>query len=217
MLDEELVDRGIRRLDGRERRMGAERGWKGHFQRTTREQKMNVDAMLRRIDEEITQHNQEIAARQVAIMRLQDSRRVLMGLAEGDQIKAEMARAERAGAPAQINGHAQPMLIVRRTGSGDEGPPPAEKKQRAKNRTGKRQYTSSHEYGGGAALRERVVELVKKTGPIIGREIGNRLNIPKGAESRQPLSNALYELKRQGVLERDESKLYSLARRPGMQ
>lgn len=203
---------------------------------------MNVDAMLRRIDEEITGHRQEIAARQVAIARLEDSRRVLMGLAEGDQIKAEMARAERVGAPAQINGHAQPMLIVRRVGSGDEGPPPASPKKKkprdyererelakarlggreagteppAKSRTGKRHYTSSHAYGGGAALREKVVELVKKTGPIIGREIGNRLNIPTGTESRQPLSNALYELKRTGVLRRDESKLYSLAR-PGMQ
>jgi len=199
---------------------------------------MNVDAMLRRIDDEITAHRQEIAGRQVAIARLEDSRRVLMGLAEGDQIKAEMARAERTGAPAQINGHAQPMLIVRRVGSGDEGPPPAEPKKKkprnyererelakarlggteppAKSRAGKRQYASAKEYGGGAALRDKVAALVAKTGPIKSKEIGNRLGIPTGPDERQPLANALYELKRRGVLQRDESNLYSVAR-PGMQ
>jgi hypothetical protein len=199
---------------------------------------MNVDAMLRRIDEEITGHRQEIAGRQVAIARLEDSRKVLMGLAEGDMIKAEMAKAERVGAPAQINGHAQPMLIVRRVGSGDEGPPPKAKKPRnyererelAKARLGgreagteppaktrkKREYTSATAYGGGEALRAKVAALVAKTGPIKSAEIGNRLGMPTGLDNRQPLANALYELKRRGVLQRDESKLYSLAR-PGMQ
>src|SRR5580765_7905988 len=80
----------------------------------------DVDAMLRRIDQEIVQHRQEIAGRQVAIARLEDSRKVLQGLVEGDQIAAEMARAERGAAPGQINGHARPMLIVRRTGSDEE-------------------------------------------------------------------------------------------------
>lgn len=200
---------------------------------------MNVDAMLRRIDEEITAHNQEIAGRQVAIARLQDTRRVLMGLAEGDQLAAEVARAERTAAPGQINGHARPMLIVRRTGTPDE---PAEKPKKGKPRDyererataaelrqkreqgeaqppasrSKRQYTSANAYGGGKVLQEKVVALVKKTGPIASREIGNRLNIPQGTNDRQPLSNALWQLKHDGVLQRDDSKLYSLAH-SGMQ
>lgn len=202
---------------------------------------MNVDATLRRIDEEIVAHRQQIAAHQVSIARLEDSRKVLMGLAEGDQIAREVAKTERVG---QINGeHARPMLIVRRTGSGDEvGPPPeppakakkerdyARERELARARLGgreagteppaktrkKRHYTSATEYGGGQVLRDKIAALVAKTGPIKSREIGNRLGIPTGPDERQPLANALYELKRRGVLQRDESQLYSLAR-PGMQ
>ena len=204
---------------------------------------MNVDATLRRIDEEIVDHRQQIAAHQVAIMRLEDSRKVLMGLAEGDQIAAEMARAERTAAPGEIYGHGRRMLIVRRTGSGDEGPPPAPKKAKAKKTRDydrerakaaelqrkreqgeapppatrvKRQYTSADVYGGGKVLQEKVVALVKKTGPIASREIGNRLNIPQGTNDRQPLSNALWTLKAAGVLQRDDHKLYSLTH-SGMQ
>lgn len=204
---------------------------------------MNVDATLRRIDEEIVEHRKQIATHQVAIARLEDTRRVLMGLVEGDQIAAEMARAERTAAPDQINGHARPMLIVRRTGSGDEGPPPAPKKAKAKKVRDygrerakaaelqrkreqgeapppaprkKREYTSADVYGGGKVLQEKVVALVKKTGPIASREIGNRLNIPQGTNDRQPLSNALWTLKNAGVLQRDDNKLYSLAH-SGMQ
>lgn len=200
---------------------------------------MNVDAMLRRIDEEITAHNQEIAGRQVAIARLQDTRRVLMGLAEGDQMAAEAAKMERTAA-GQLNGHVGPMLIVRRTGTGDEDGTESQRRKTGKAKPRnydrerakaaelqqkrergeapppasrvKRKYTSADAYGGGKVLQEKVVALVKKTGPIASREIGNRLNIPAGTNDRQPLSNALWTLKHAGVLKRDESKLYSLAR-----
>lgn len=203
----------------------------------------HVDDTLRRLDEEIVQHRKEIAGHQVAIMRLEDTRRVLMGLVEGDQIAAEMVRAERAAAPGQINGHASPLLIVRRTGTGDDGPPPAPKKAKAKKARDyererakaaelqrkreqgeapapksrvKRNYTSADVYGGGKVLQEKVFELVKRTGPIMSREIGNRLKMPTGADDRQPLSNALWELKRTGRLQRDDNKLYSVAH-SGMQ
>jgi hypothetical protein len=201
---------------------------------------MNVDATLRRLDEEIVGHRQQIATHQVAIARLEDTRKVLMGLAEGDQIAREVAKAERVG---QISGeHARPMLIVRRTGTGDEdgtesarrkGPPVKNGKPRdyererelAKARLEGKQpepkkepkhYTSATKYGGGKELMQKIVSLVQKTGPIASREIGNRLDMPTSSNERQPLSNALWQLKKEGVLKRDDNKLYSVVR-SGMQ
>lgn len=203
---------------------------------------MNVDAMLRRIDDEITQHNQEIAARQVAIMRLQDTRKVLMGLAEGDQIAAEEAKLQRGAA--QLNGHSAPMLIVRRIGSGDDEAPAPKKSKNKKPRNYEREreaaaelqrkrdqgavpppkkrgppkpreslkYDTAERWGGAKALEDKIAALVAKTGPIQSREIGNRMGFEQGSIHRQPLSNALWALKKNGRLQRDDNNLYTVVR-----
>src|SRR5207249_2226922 len=73
----------------------------------------DIQSTLRRLDEEIVGHKQQIARSQVEIARLQDTRMVLMRLAEDDIAHAEAERAERAG---MIAGeHAKPVLIVRKT------------------------------------------------------------------------------------------------------
>ena len=78
----------------------------------------DVAATLRRIDEQITGYNQQIARARVEIARLQETRLVLSGLAEEDVILAEQAKQEARGV---INGsHARPVLIVRKVGTGDE-------------------------------------------------------------------------------------------------
>lgn len=81
----------------------------------------DVAATLKRIDDEIVQRRQNIAYHQVEIARLEDTRRVLMGLAEEDIERAEQARN-----PERIA--AQPVvqsITVRKIGGGEEeGPPP---------------------------------------------------------------------------------------------
>ena len=78
---------------------------------------MTSQATIRRLDEEITGRRQQIAALQVEIARLEDSRRVFMSLMEADQHATE-TRAQRAEGPPPglSNGsHGKPMLIVRKT------------------------------------------------------------------------------------------------------
>lgn len=101
----------------------------------------NVQNYLRRLDDEIGQHRRDIAVHQVEIARLEDARRVVIGLAEKDAtIAAE-------GPARQLNGHAEkPLLIVREAKSEDvdEAARQREKKrlreQDPKRRDYKREY-----------------------------------------------------------------------------
>ena len=142
----------------------------------------DIQATLRRIDDEITFCRQEIARQQVSIVRLEDTRRVLMGIAESDQASREAGTAERLGA---INGsHARPEIIVRKIGTVD--------KKARKPRAGA--------IGESTMMRQKILDVLK--GPMTPAEIGDKLGIPRGEEHRKVMHNALYTLRIRGKLDR---------------
>jgi hypothetical protein len=175
----------------------------------------DVQATLRRLDEEIVGHKQNIARHQVEIARLQDTRAVLMRLAEDDIAHAEAAKAERVGVlPGE---HAKPQLIVRKIGSGDEegsasqaakrygktiharanGSATAEKPKKRR----KREASESGE------MRAKIMKIMDTT-PMSSREIGDFLGLPRDEKARKSMSNALYQLKVKGELIRDAEHRY---------
>jgi hypothetical protein len=79
---------------------------------------MNVPAYLRKIDDEIREHRQHIALHQVEIARLEDARRVMIGLAEKDEAKAN-------GQPV-LAADEKPLLIMRDAKPAPAVAPPAE-------------------------------------------------------------------------------------------
>ena len=182
----------------------------------------DVSSMLRRLDEEITGHKQRIAFSQVEIARLQDTRQVLMRLAEDDQHAEEASKVERLRI---INGaHAKPELIVRRTGTGEEAKEeakpgkkdaPDDKKaaeKRAKDAErhrlkrlakGSKPKPSGETTSG--QMREAVMRVVDAETPMNSREIALHLGI-KGND--QLLYNALYQLRKSGLLIRGEDNRY---------
>lgn len=166
----------------------------------------DINATLRRLDEEIVGHKQRIAFSQVEIARLQDTRLVLMRLVEDDQHAAETAVTERAGL---INGaHAHPQLIVRKTGSGE--PAKAEKAKRDY-KVDSAKYGRRNKPSVSGGFRDRIVALLREAPPLASSEIGDRLGLPRGDEVRKPMSNALYQLRIRGRVERDPEHRYSLA------
>lgn len=177
----------------------------------------DIQATLRRLDEEIVGHKQQIAMHQVEIVRLQDTRNLLMTLAEGDIARAEASRAERASAHMLDGMHSKPVLIVRKTGSGDEGPPPnATVHARANGHTktgkprGKRRAGASES----GDFRDRIMKVMDPETPMSSREIGDYLGLPRDEKARKPMSNALYQLKVKGQLIRDAENRYALPPRP---
>jgi hypothetical protein len=179
----------------------------------------DVSSMLRRLDEEITGHKQRIAFSQVEIARLQDTRQVLMRLAEDDQHAEEQNKLERLRI---INGaHAKPELIVRRTGTGEEEAKPKKKdapddkkaaEKRAKDaerhrlkRLAKGSRPKPSGEGASGQMREAVLRVVDAETPMNSREIALHLGI-KGND--QLLYNALYQLRKSGLLTRGEDKRY---------
>lgn len=177
-----------------------------------------TDAALRRIDEEIIAHRQQIAGHQVSIMRLEDSRKVLMGLAEGDVIAEAHAKAETSR---QIGGaHAQPMLIVRRTGS-DEAPKRQTPLKNGKHRDYDRERKlakarlagkppGEHAASASAAMRRRVVAVLKSQGkPMTTGDIKKALGIDGSYNTveMKTLSNAVYSLGRLGTLKRNDATM----------
>lgn len=66
---------------------------------------MNIPAYLRKLDDEIREHRQHIALHQVEIARLEDARRVMIGLAEKDEAKAN--------GTAALPASEKPLLIMR--------------------------------------------------------------------------------------------------------
>jgi hypothetical protein len=172
----------------------------------------DVQATLRRIDEEITASRQEIARQQINIVRLEDTRRVLMGLAEADQEAAAHRVADRGNV--LPGSHARPVLIVRKIGSGDA----SEMVDGAHSdaplgivASGKRkgQPRVRKSRSGATELRERVLRVVEPGGkPISPKEIGNNIGLPAREEVRKPLWNQLYQMRVKGLIERDEVGRY---------
>lgn len=192
----------------------------------------DVQATLRRIDEEITGHHQQIARHRVEIARLQETRLVLMGIAEGDMAAAERASQERVHT---INGaHARPVLIVRKEGSGE-----AEAERHAKVLERKKRYRDQAKARRDEIKRaaEQASPAIKK-GPKTGKtprasasglwrpkvletlrgesegmsrlELGDFFGLPRGEKARKALSNALYTLTNNGRLARDDAGRFIL-------
>lgn len=162
----------------------------------------DVQATLRRIDEEITDRRQKIAYHQVEIARLEDTRTVLMGLAESD---TDRARADREARGHVINGHhARPVLIARKEGSGGEDG--SASKAAKEGRKPPRRARGLP--GGSTDFRRRILQLLKNGEAMTSAEIGNHLGVPAGAEPRKPMGNALYHLRRTGILTRDGENRY---------
>lgn len=168
----------------------------------------DIVTTLRRLDEEIVGHHQNIARSQVEIMRLQDTRKVLMRLVEDDQHAAEAAAQERLGS---VNGaHAKPVLIVRKTGS-DEPAKAAKTKRDYKTDSAKYGRRNKPSVSGG--FRDRIAKLLAGAeAPMTSQEIGDHLGVPRGDAPRKPMSNALYQMRIRGDVKRDPDHRYS---RPG--
>lgn len=193
----------------------------------------DVEGTLRRIDEEITGHKQNIARSQVEVMRLQETRLVLMGIAEGDAAAHEQAKAERVHT---INGsHAKPVLIVRREGAGE-----AEEERHAKELERKKKYrdakraakaerqeaepvkpvkpvrkaTKTPRASASGMWRPKVLETLRgESEGMTRQQLGDFFGLPRGEKKRKALSNALYYLSNNGQLARHEGRF--VLRRPG--
>lgn len=174
----------------------------------------DMQAMLRRLDEEIIGHQQQIAMHQVEMVRAQDARRLLMGLAEADHDAAQSAAMQRQGV---IPGaHSKPMLIVRKVGSGE----PEMSSERTERELGiveggKRKglpRLRPARKGTKAVLtdlRERILKVVTPGEEPMGpREIGNNIGLSTKEQDRKPMWNALYQMKLKGVLQRDAEGRY---------
>lgn len=177
----------------------------------------DVSATLRRIDEEIVGHKQQIARSQVEIMRLQDTRQVLARLVEDDQHAEQAAKMERLGVLA--GAHAKPELIVRMTGSGGEdgSASKAAKAGTTMHAKAKRDYkVDSAKYGRrkkpsvSGAIREKIMAMMDAETPMASREIGDYLGLPREETARKDMSNALYRLRLNGQLVRDDENRYQL-------
>jgi hypothetical protein len=180
----------------------------------------DIAATIRRLDEEIVGHHQQIARHRVEIMQLQDTRKVLMGLAEDDIAHAESSRAERANVIA--GEHSRPQLIVRKVGTGDEeGSASKERKNGTvtmhaatekqptkrgpKNRNGgwkKGQPSVSGEF------RAKILATLDDQTPMSSKEIGDYLGLSRDEEARKGMSNALYQLRVKGLLKHLPDKRY---------
>jgi hypothetical protein len=150
----------------------------------------DVQATLKRIDDQIVTHKQNIARSQVEIMRLQETRIVLMGLAEEDQAAAGYAREERQGV---VSGsHAKPMLIVRKTGNGLN----SSGNRRGMNDKSKNPIDKDSTKAKVTALLQSTPTAELSVGAII-----DRLGIgPLRGKARQPIYQALWELKRDRIV-----------------
>jgi hypothetical protein len=175
----------------------------------------DVQGTLKRIDEQITAHNQSIARSRLEIARLQETRLVLMGLAEEDILVAEQAKMERAGL---INGqHSVPKLIVRKVGTGDEEGSASKAAKLGLNSAGNRRGMNtlgrkpgSKNVSARGEYRDRVFAALKGGEAMTGTELGDYFGMPRKAKARKPLQNALFFLRSNGQLHRDAEKRYSL-------
>ena len=144
----------------------------------------DISATLRRIDEEINGTRQQIAALQVNIVRLEDTRRVIMGLAEADQAASH----PHPGEVLLPGSHARPELIVRpTTGAGSINGQPHRAgagKKRGRNASGE--------------LRQRILGLLQD-GPMTSGDLADNLGLPRGQQFRKPMANVLYNMRKKGA------------------
>lgn len=176
---------------------------------------MKVDqSILRRLDQELIGHQQQIAMHQVEIARLQDTRRLLMGLVEDDQAAADRAKA---GPELLPGSHAKPMLIVRKVGSGEadqsdnlgivasgrrKGLPRLRKGRSGVKMKPKGQRPLTR-------LKSRVLDAVEPGGKAISpRDLGDQLGLSRDDADRKPLWNTLYQMRQKGLIKRDQIGQY---------
>ena len=150
----------------------------------------DVQAMLRRIDEELTAHRQTIAVSRVKIGELEETRRILMGLSEDDQAAAEA----RKGNGGLLEGsHAKPVLIVRKISNGAAHDEPKKKRKHRK------------DDGSMADMKARILKTLEdEADGLTSHEIGNHLGLGPTYQDRNQMSNALYQMKTAGILGRHE-------------
>ena len=169
----------------------------------------DVAGTLKRIDEEIVGHKQAIARHQIEIVRLQDTRSVLMHLVEDDIAAAEASRSQERHAILAGQG-SKPMIVVRKV-TEDESPPPS-KTMHAKNgsavKTGKPRGKRVPGKSESGDYREKILGLVDTETPMSSQEIGDHLGLPRNETARKAMSNALYQLRVKGQLLRGEDRRY---------
>jgi uncharacterized protein (DUF433 family) len=179
----------------------------------------DIHATLRRLDEEITFHNQQIAGHRVEIARAQEARLVLMRIAEADMAMEQMARQERVGV---IDGaHARPELIVRRDTSGeDEEEAKAALREkwrqasqaRRDKKNGSNANANTNTKSVTANVRDRVRDLLKdKPEGMTQDQIADFFGLLRDNKTRKPLANALYQMRHKGEIRRDEDYHYRMA------
>jgi len=147
---------------------------------------MNIAAYLKRLDAEITTHRQQIALHQLEIAKIEDARRVIVGIEERE--------AGHFGADHGLNG--EPIVIARRPALGDESgaaskaakygalPAPAKKKRD----------------GPGRGLTQRVLDFFEaKEGAHATAEIREALKLDATGTKR--LHGTLNMLKTRGTLD----------------
>lgn len=147
----------------------------------------DISPTLRRIDEEITATRQQIAALQVNIVRLEDARRVFMGMAEADQAHREAGGRAELLAPGS---HARPQLIVRPTGSSEINGKPFKRKRRRKRPQGTVR----------AQLEKGIVAALADGATLTSTEVADQIGIPPGNHERHPLREALRFMLHDGQL-----------------
>ena len=147
---------------------------------------MNISAYLKKLDDKITSHRQQIALHQLEIAKIEDARRVIVGIEERE--------AGHFGADHGLNG--EPIVIARRPALGDESgaaskaakygalPAPAKKKRD----------------GPGRGLTQRVLDFFEaKEGAHATAEIREALKLDATGTKR--LHGTLNMLKTRGTLD----------------
>jgi hypothetical protein len=152
---------------------------------------MSNQATLRRLDEEITWCNQQIAALHVQIANAQIARRTIMGIEEADQAAAEARKA--AHTNLIPGGSGRPMITVRKIR--EEEPKRGKKGKRRESDLGK--------------MRNRILAILQPGDePIASADLATHLGLPLGEVHRKPLQNALYHMRLTGMVRRDAKKRY---------
>lgn len=157
---------------------------------------MSIVRTLEEYDRQIERRRQQINVLRVEIAQIEDARRTALWLEEEPRQNAAHDRQLGLlnGAPVK------PLLIVRNAGTGDED---GTASKAAK--TGKKPKELT-------LVRARILKLLDGAEPMLSREIGDHLGIPRGEDNRKAMNNALYMLRMTKVLTRDPDKRYSLAR-----
>jgi hypothetical protein len=145
---------------------------------------------LRRIETQIGANHQEIARLQIDNARLEMARQVLIGLDRKDDATDHLA-----GAGKMIANGKPAFLTVRKAADG------------RRSQKGKRRPGSALNL-----MRGRVTDALKRAGhSMTSLQIGDALGLDRNEASRKSMSNALYQLKKDGELVRDEVGRYGLA------